>query len=93
MDFFIGVVSKEAHYTHCVNNIFLRGCECVSVTWVGMKATGAPAKEVLVGLSLRRTMLVFPLLLLFATLLPSLTDAQLGYWETTTLCVHDSSCQ
>ena len=70
----------------------------MSVTWVGMKATGAPAKEVLVGLSLRRTMLVFPqrvglLLLLFATLLLSLTDAQLGYWETTTLCVHDSSCQ
>ena len=80
----------------CVNNIFLRGCECGSVTWVGMKATRAPAREVLVTKSWR-AMAVFPwrvggLLLILATLLP-LTDAQLGDWETTTLCIHDSSCQ
>ena len=85
------------HYSAgCVNNIFLRGCECVSVTWVGMKATRAPAKEVLLTFSWR-AMAVFPwrvggLLLILATLLPP-TDAQLGDWETTSLCVHDSSCQ
>ena len=85
------------HYSAgCVNNIFLRGCECVSVTWVGMKATRAPAREVHVTFSWR-AMKVFPwrvggLLLIFATLLP-LTDAQLGDWETTSLCIHDSSCQ
>ena len=83
-------VERGGHTLYCVNNIFLRGCECVSVTWVGMKATRAP-----VSLS-RRAMSVFPwrvgLLLMLATLLP-LTDAQLGDWETTTLCIHDSSCQ
>ena len=74
----------------------------MSVTWVGMKAPRAPAREVLVTLSWRarapvswRTMAVSPwrvgLLLMLATLLP-LTDAQLGDWETTSLCIHDSSC-
>ena len=66
----------------------------MSVTWVGMKAPRAPAREVQVTLSWR-AMEVLPwrvgLLLMLATLLP-LTDAQLGDWETTTLCIHDSSC-
>ena len=75
----------------------------MSVTWVGMKATRAPDREVLVNLPWRamsvfpwKAMSVFPwrvgLLLMLTTLLP-LTDAQLGNWETTTLCIHDSSCQ
>ena len=72
----------------------------MSVTWVGMKGPKAPAREVFVSLSWRALLLfswraMFPWragLLLLATLLP-LTDAQLGDWETTTLCIHDSSCQ
>ena len=67
----------------------------MSVTWVGMKATRAPDREVLVNLPWK-AMSAFPwrvgLLLMLATL-PPLTDAQLGNWETTTLCIHDSSCQ
>ena len=67
----------------------------MSVTWVGMKATRAPDREVLVNLPWK-AMSAFPwrvgLLLMLTTLLP-LTDAQLGNWETTTLCIHDSSCQ
>ena len=67
-----------------------------------MKASMAPAREeVLETLSWRarkvswKAIKVFPLrfglLLLLASFLPP-TDAQLGDWETTSLCIHDSSC-